>query len=85
MLDIAVNESFWQRGGWETSAPGSANPWSDSPNNVAPFDQRMYLIINVAVGGTNGYFPDGERRWERPRNASPGCPPARPPARTRVG
>jgi beta-glucanase (GH16 family) len=59
VLDVAVNESFWQRGGWETSAPGSANPWADSPNNVAPFDQRMYVILNVAVGGTNGYFPDG--------------------------
>jgi hypothetical protein len=22
-------------------------------------DQRFYLIINLAVGGTNGYFPDG--------------------------
>ena len=26
----------------------------------APFDQRFYLIINLAVGGTNGYFPDGQ-------------------------
>lgn len=25
----------------------------------APFDQKFYLIFNVAVGGTNGYFPDG--------------------------
>lgn len=22
--------------------------------------QRFYLIIEIAVGGTNGYFPDGE-------------------------
>ena len=59
VLDVPVNTSFWARGGWETSAPGSASPWEDSPNAVAPFDQRMYLIINVAAGGTNGYFPDG--------------------------
>jgi len=59
VLDVPVNVSFWERGGWAASAPGSANPWADSPNAVAPFDQRMYLIINLAVGGTNGYFPDG--------------------------
>ena len=33
--------------------------WRGQPNN-APFDQNFYLILNVAVGGTNGYFPDGE-------------------------
>ena len=25
---------------------------------MAPFDQEFYLIINLAVGGTIGYFPD---------------------------
>jgi len=31
----------------------------------APFNQPYYLIFNVAVGGTNGYFPDGEcgKQW----------------------
>jgi hypothetical protein len=24
-----------------------------------PFDQRFYLILNVAVGGTNGFWKDG--------------------------
>jgi len=24
-----------------------------------PFDQEFYFIVNVAVAGTNGYFPDG--------------------------
>ena len=38
--------------------PGTANPWAGRGPN-APFDQRFYLVINVAVGGTNGYFPDG--------------------------
>jgi hypothetical protein len=28
--------------------------------NAAPFDQDFYLIMNVAVGGTNGWFPDGQ-------------------------
>ncbi|KAF8525030.1 concanavalin A-like lectin/glucanase domain-containing protein [Hysterangium stoloniferum] len=34
------------------------NPWQGRGNN-APFDQPFYLILNVAVGGTNGWFPDG--------------------------
>jgi hypothetical protein len=33
------------------------NPWGLSPNPNAPFDQSFYLILNVAVGGTSGYFP----------------------------
>jgi len=37
------------------------NPWRHSnATNQAPFDQEFYLIMNVAVGGTNGYFPDGQ-------------------------
>ncbi|KAJ3760122.1 glycoside hydrolase family 16 protein [Lentinula raphanica] len=27
---------------------------------AAPFDQEFYLIMNVAVGGVNGWFPDGQ-------------------------
>jgi len=35
-----------------------ANPWADSKSTTgnAPFDQSFYLILNVAVGGTNGWF-----------------------------
>jgi hypothetical protein len=59
VLNVAINETFWERGGW-SSNPSLDNPWVDSPNANAPFDQRMYLIMNIAVGGTNGYFPDGQ-------------------------
>ena len=87
VLSVALNESFWQRGGWDASA-GLDNPWQDgninaplcvartrrdgrawplpsrtaltrSPSPLLRSDQRFYLIINIAVGGTNGYFPDG--------------------------
>ena len=57
ILDVDITESFWARGGWDKSS-GTANPWVDGELN-APFDQRMYIIMNLAVGGTNGYFPDG--------------------------
>lgn len=55
VLDVPINQSFWELGGWGTSRQ---NPWQ-SRGNAAPFDSEMYLIINVAVGGTNSYFPDG--------------------------
>ncbi|TDL20095.1 hypothetical protein BD410DRAFT_791481 [Rickenella mellea] len=31
----------------------------EGQENAAPFDQDFYLIMNVAVGGTNGRFRDG--------------------------
>ncbi|KAF9292601.1 hypothetical protein BGZ68_000005 [Mortierella alpina] len=39
------------------------NIWTGSKN--APFDQEFYLIMNVAVGGASGYFPDnvGDKPW----------------------
>ena len=35
------------------------NPWINGDKN-APFDKEFYIIINLAVGGTNTYFPDDE-------------------------
>ncbi|BFZ55062.1 hypothetical protein PYCC9005_002101 [Savitreella phatthalungensis] len=34
------------------------NPWRNSGLKCAPFDQSFYLILNVAVAGTNGWIPD---------------------------
>jgi len=51
-----VDEDFWTRGGWGNTY---ANPWLGRGNG-APFDQSFFIILNVAVGGTNGYFPDGQ-------------------------
>jgi hypothetical protein len=36
------------------------NPWINSGNNVAPFDQKFYLALDLTVGATDGWFPDGE-------------------------
>lgn len=44
---------FWQYGGFS-----GGNPWQGG-GKLAPFDQDFYLILNVAVGGTSGFFPDG--------------------------
>lgn len=39
--------------------------WADRGNN-APFDSEFYLIMNLAVGGVAGYFPEGvdKKPWK---------------------
>ena len=65
MLDLSFNEPFFKRGDFpETIANGSQyivtpDPWVNGTRNVAPFDQPFYLILDLAVGGTSGWFPDG--------------------------
>jgi beta-glucanase (GH16 family) len=57
------SKPMWQRGNFEqqTSVNGTAfvDPWSQTGSDATPFDQDFYLILNVAVGGTNGWFQDG--------------------------
>ena len=50
-----ANGGWWKTGNFPK---GMDNPWKYG-SNMAPFDQEFYIIINLAVGGTNGYFPDG--------------------------
>jgi hypothetical protein len=47
---------FYELGNF--ASEGIANPWA-SGSKMAPFDKEFYLILNIAVGGTNGFFPDG--------------------------
>ena len=62
VFSFPIEQSFWELGEWDN------HPWQCRGNN-APFDTEMYLIINLAVGGINGYFPDGfNKPWS---NASP--------------
>jgi beta-glucanase (GH16 family) len=49
------NTSYWERSG----ITDRENPWQYSKNKNAPFDTEFYLILNLAVGGTAGYFKDG--------------------------
>jgi len=47
---------FWELGGFPANVE---NPWIGADNKLmAPFDQPFYIMINLATGGTNGYFPD---------------------------
>ncbi|CAG7835655.1 unnamed protein product [Allacma fusca] len=61
---------FWELGGFGNNVD---NPWKYSENQkMAPFDQQFYLIMNLAVGGTNSYFQDNLPNSKKPwRNSSP--------------
>jgi hypothetical protein len=53
-------KTLWELGEFAKQEENSTlleNPWGNQARN-APFDQNFYLILNVAVGGTNGWFPD---------------------------
>lgn len=56
------NEPFWKYGQFPLSDSNGTrleDPWSYTGRDSTPFDQDFYLILNVAVGGTNGWFKDG--------------------------
>jgi hypothetical protein len=66
--------NFWEFGKpWKTNE----NPWARG-SNMAPFDKPFHFILNVAVGGTNGFIPDGavnrggEGRQQKPWNNGDG-------------
>jgi len=54
-IDLA-NTNFWEFGEFPSVYN---NPWETSEDLHAPFNQEYYIIINLAVGGTAGYFKDG--------------------------
>ena len=56
------NSPFWSRGQFPLSDSNGTrlqDPWSFTGNDATPFDHEFYLILNVGVGGTNGWFKDG--------------------------
>lgn len=70
LLDLRFDRPFFSRADWpptyfdgKTQQP-LTNPWANG-TNASPFDQEFYLILNVAVGGTNGWFPEaqGDKPW----------------------
>jgi hypothetical protein len=67
---------FWKRGNFPLTANNNSateidvpNPWTtatvQNATNAAPFDQQFYLILDLAAGGTSGWFPDrvGNKPW----------------------
>ncbi|KAF9556187.1 concanavalin A-like lectin/glucanase [Agrocybe pediades] len=70
LLDMRFNEPFFKRGQFPdvwfngSSLVALENPWING-TNATPFDQEFYLIMNVGVGSTNGWFPEsqGNKPW----------------------
>ncbi|KAK3879550.1 hypothetical protein Pcinc_015887 [Petrolisthes cinctipes] len=54
VMTVDPGTSFWDFSG---VGPEYDNPWVEG-EKMAPFDQKFYFILNLAVGGTNGFFPD---------------------------
>lgn len=74
MVDLStrlLTQSFWNRGRYPAVALndiGVKVPVDDiwgSSDFAAPFNQRFYLILSLAAGGTSGWFPDnvGGKPW----------------------
>ncbi|KAL2210164.1 glucan 1,3-beta-glucosidase [Sarocladium strictum] len=63
VMYVNFDKPMWKQGGFpETNENGTrlADIWSQTGNNNTPFDQEFYLILNLAVGGSNGWFEDGK-------------------------
>ncbi|KAI5867382.1 glycoside hydrolase family 16 protein [Durotheca rogersii] len=63
VLYTNFDEPLWKRGNFpEASSNGTrlADTWTGTGRLSTPFDQEFYLIINVAIGGTNGWFEDSK-------------------------
>lgn len=62
-VNFDSSQSLWDRGAFPLSDKNGTtyvDPWSQTGHSSTPFDQDFYLIINLAVGGTNGWFQDGK-------------------------
>ncbi|KAL8649354.1 MAG: hypothetical protein Q9210_004449 [Variospora velana] len=62
VLYTNFDQSLWARGDFPLSDSNGTrlqDPWSQTGVQSTPFDQDFYLILNVAVGSTNGWFKDG--------------------------
>jgi len=66
--------NMWTRSGLGKKGYVNDDPWSQTGRYNTPFDQNFYLILNVAVGSTRGYFGDsiGGKPWvdEQPSSAA---------------
>ncbi|KAJ9155186.1 Beta-1,3-glucan-binding protein [Pleurostoma richardsiae] len=63
VLYVNFKTPMWERGDFPASSSNGTrlqDVWSQTGRANTPFDQDFYLILNVAVGGTNGWFEDSK-------------------------
>lgn len=67
VLEFKHDQDMFTKGGFPENVN---NPWKRETDKNAPFNQDFFLVFNVAVGGTNSYFPEGkcDKPWS---NQSP--------------
>jgi hypothetical protein len=61
VLYVNFDSPLWQRGNFppqDSNGTRLEDTWGKTGRNQSPFDQEFYLILNLAVGGTNGWFED---------------------------
>ena len=77
MMNIKITgkggKSFFDRANYPATAHNNSdsiiavpNIWQEAGGSpAAPFDQKFYLILDLAAGGTSGWFPDGlgDKPW----------------------
>ena len=62
VLYTNFDQPLWQRGNFPIAGVNGTrlvDVWSSTGRDDTPFDQEFYLILDVGVGGTNGWFQDG--------------------------
>ena len=70
MLSLRFGQSFWNRGNFPVTITNTTtgdvikltNPWIQSPNNVAPFDQRESAASKI--GTIPLTFPNRTRSYD---------------------
>jgi hypothetical protein len=63
VLFVPFKEHRWKAGDFplqDINGTNLVDPWSQTGHYATPFDQDFYLIISLAVGGTNHFFSDNE-------------------------
>ncbi|KAK0726028.1 glycoside hydrolase family 16 protein [Lasiosphaeris hirsuta] len=63
VLYTNFDSPMWERGAFPAVSSNGTRVhdiWGQTGRYNTPFDQDFYLILNVAVGGTNGWFEDNE-------------------------
>ncbi|PHH82033.1 hypothetical protein CDD82_7232 [Ophiocordyceps australis] len=63
VLYTNFDQPMWKRGAFpQSNSNGSRidDAWSQTGRDNTPFDTEFFLVINLAVGGTNGWFEDGK-------------------------
>ncbi|KAK3695767.1 glycoside hydrolase family 16 protein [Podospora appendiculata] len=68
VLYVNFDSPLWQRGNFpqvDSNNTRVQDIWGYTNRLNTPFDQRFFLILNVAVGGTNGWFEDNvnDKPW----------------------